>query len=464
MAYGASFNLSTVGLGEIGAGQNLLRRELIVILTVVFALVWTVPASGFIICSLCAVYALFGARQTVVSLTVLAFLLLVGARDISLARWIVVIAAFARMIWDTLVLDAPLPKVLWHVAVFAVSIFVFSLLVSTYPVVSLFKLLSFAVGIATILTAFHRTSYLREYWLSWFVTFSLFILIASIPTYFTEIGYLRNGVGFQGILSHPQTFGPVVAPMAALLTGMILFQGCRSKLVMIGAAAAWIGAYASQSRTALLAAVLGFGITVVVARMKPHTWWPLVRVQLTRPAVLGAMVVCCSLVAVKWSSIQEGALEFMAKDGERTSLVSALEESRGGLIETSMENFRSAPLTGIGFGVPSYTGYWHIETGAFGLPTGASVEKGFMPSAVLEETGITGAVLVLVLIFGLLAPLIKQGRVTLFWTCLVCILINLGEMVFFSIGGMGFYFWMLMGFLHTYADSAVRSNHFVTEE
>jgi hypothetical protein len=41
---------------------------------------------------------------------------------------------------------------------------------------------------------------------------------------------------------------------------------------------------------------------------------------------------------------------------------------------------------------------------------------------------------------------------------LAALLINLGEMVFFSVGGMGFYLWIIMAFCYTYAASAQGSH------
>jgi hypothetical protein len=96
-----------------------------------------------------------------------------------------------------------------------------------------------------------------------------------------------------------------------------------------------------------------------------------------------------------------------------------------------------------------------VDIGPFGLPVGASVEKGFMPSAVLEETGITGAVLVIGLLLALFRPIVRNGSISLFWMALVCLFVNFGEMVFFSVGGLGMLFWVLMAFAYTYAEAPI---------
>ena len=90
--------------------------------------------------------------------------------------------------------------------------------------------------------------------------------------------------------------------------------------------------------------------------------------------------------------------EFATKgDGEFGGLTEAFAESRESLIDRSMDNFRQYPIAGIGFGVPSDTSQELFEVKRVGgIPISASVEKGSLPSATLEETGIIGAGLCLV--------------------------------------------------------------------
>jgi hypothetical protein len=184
------------------------------------------------------------------------------------------------------------------------------------------------------------------------------------------------------------------------------------------------------------------------------SWRPLIRKALFRKYT-GYILVAFSVFAVlKWSTLQESFTEFLLKDDSDTSITESLQSSRSGLIERSMENFRAAPLTGIGFGVPSEPGLVRIETGALGLPTGASVEKGFMPSAVLEETGLTGAIMVVFIIVFLIKPVTQKGSLSMLCLLMTCLMINAGEMVFFSVGGMGLHLWLLMAFCYNYALSA----------
>ncbi|HET6567972.1 MAG TPA: hypothetical protein VFG50_08400, partial [Rhodothermales bacterium] len=149
------------------------------------------------------------------------------------------------------------------------------------------------------------------------------------------------------------------------------------------------------------------------------------------------------------STIERTVMAFLLKDDATDSVEESLSASRSGLIERSLDNFRAAPITGIGFGVPSEAKYFRPETGFLGLPVSASVEKGFMPSAVLEETGVTGAILVVILLLAIFLPVVRWGTITHFWMMSCCVLINLGEMVFFSVGFMGLFFWLLLAYGYT---------------
>lgn len=434
-----------------GLRPEVLWRPLAVLVAVLVSVRIT-SAAGPVIGVLIALHAWRGPRQTIEALTILTFLLIHGSAQMSVVRWIVLFSAFGRVLWDTFVQGANVPRTLWPVSVFVVSVGLLSFLASPYPDVSLFKLLSFATGIVTLLCSFHRTQELSDYWYSWFITFSLFIVFASLPLIGSSLGYVKS-TGFQGILNHPQTFGPVTSVIAVFLTGQILFRGDRRWFVLVGAIGAWSCVYLSGARTGLLAAALAIVVTAVVAMVIRSDWREAFSAVVFRPATMGLVLVGLFILAARWGDVQAGLSEFLLKDDglETVSVTGSLQESRGKLIAASMANFREEPLTGIGFGIATNYEYFQPTRGLLGLPVGASIEKGFMPSAVLEEIGLPGAMLTLWLILALVIPLARQPDVTLFAVFLTALFVNLGEMIFFSIGGMGFFFWIMMAFLHSRA-------------
>ena len=416
------------------------------------AFTWVTPYSfGLFICGGVALHGLRGPRQSVEALGVLAFLLVLGKTEVSFGRWLVLFAAFGRILWDGASGGDAMPKLAYLFCLFFIAVLPLSILAGTFPLISALKLAAFTLGTVVMVTGFYRTRHLIDYWLSWLLTLGVFVLLASLPFYVLPGGYSRNGVGFQGILTHPQTFGPVLAPITALLAGLYFFRQRTSWIILLCLGLGITGMYLSLSRTSLLAFVLAATITTVFGiSLKPDTWAVDLGRTLGKPTVMLGLLAALSLVAVQWTSVQKGLQSFLAKDDGSASVTQALERSRGAAMSQSMENFWANPLTGIGFGAPSDPARLAatLERGPFGIPTSASVEKGFMPTAVLEEMGIIGALLTLAVLVFLFMPTIQHPDPTLFWIMGASLFLNFGEMVFFSIGGMGFFFWYVMAFCH----------------
>jgi hypothetical protein len=412
---------------------------------------------GLFVCLGVAVYALRGTKESVESLFILAFLIITAKMSISLGRWIILIAAAGRVLWDYMSFGRTMPPILFSLLAFVGVVGGTSVVVSTFPLVSILKLTTFAIGTITVTIGMFQTRHKMEHWFSWFYTMGGFIVVASIPFYFHPLGFGRNGVGFQGITNHPQTFGPILAPLTALFTGMYLFYpNLKSRWVGFLALLGWGGMYLSLSRTSMFAAILGLVLAVAVGFVfRSTTWGEKVGRAFSRPIIVFATLFILGLSAVQWTSVQQEVTALVFKDRETTSVSGILQESRGWLINQSMDNFRRSPLFGIGFGVPSDPARFarHLEHGPMGIPISASVEKGFMPSAVLEETGIVGAVLILVLLSFLLIPVVRYGDIVVFWVLSTALLLNFGEMIFFTMGGNGLYLWIVMGFCYCWSIS-----------
>jgi len=440
--------------GQLWNGPYILRKWMYFWVALV-ALAWILPSSfGLVICGGIALHSLRGPRQTVEALGMLAFLIVLGKTSISLGRWIVLFAAFGRMVWDGVFAGQGMPRVGYALIVFFVVVLPLSVVSSTFPLVSGLKVTTFTLGTLVTVTGFYRTRHFADYWLSWIFTLGVFILLASMPLYVLPGGYATNGVGFQGILTHPQTFGPVVAPITALVTGLYFFRQRTSWLILLCVGLGVAGMYLSLSRTSLLAFLLAGALTTAIGfSFKPATWAVDLGRTLARPTVMLGVLAALALMAVQWTSLQADLQGFLAKGGQSASLTQALEESRGGLMDQSMANFWEKPLTGIGFGAPSDPVRFaqQLERGPYGIPLSASVEKGFMPTAVLEETGVIGALLTIALLIFLFMPTVQHPDPTLFWMMGAALFINFGEMVFFSVGGMGFFLWFVMAFCHVVA-------------
>lgn len=108
-------------------------------------------------------------------------------------------------------------------------------------------------------------------------------------------------------------------------------------------------------------------------------------------------------------------------------------------------NITRQPWQGIGFGVASRPEDMHITRDpVLGLPVGASIEKGVMPLAVLEEVGIFGFLMVSTWLAFLLIGSVRSGFGSMA-VLLTALALNLGEYTLFSIGGFGMLPMLLMG-------------------
>lgn len=331
-----------------------------------------------------------------------------------------------------------------------------SLVVSSIPDVSVLKGISFVVVFATLLSAWRSLNPQQRVQTEFFVFGGMIaIVLASLPFITGGVGYLRNGTGFQGILNHPQAFGPFVALLCVWLAGRFLSER-KMPLWQVGLLALCpVLVMASEARTAGLALALGIALPVAFSLMS-------VRYRLTKllPGILTArFAVAIAVVGIgvlAFSTVIFTQLEFfLFKSGRSTgtNLVDAMEASRGILVFKMIDNIKEYPIGGIGFGIASFPDAMAVARDPFfGLPVGAPIEKGVMPLAVVEELGIPGAMLVFAWLWMLIRRSARAGfaSLTVITTALV---INLGENIFFSAGGMGL---LLMVLVTWAATPAVR--------
>ena len=246
--------------------------------------------------------------------------------------------------------------------------------------------------------------------------------------------------------------------MTAFFLGRYLFERSRGNLWLVFGVLGLVLVFMSECRTGGFAMVLG-GILVGVYGFirRDHNFS---RSRVAEHAPTFALIGILSLFFAP-GQFQLMLEEFATKgEGEFGGLTEAFAESRESLIDRSMDNFRQYPIAGIGFGVPSDTSQELFEVKRVGgIPISASVEKGSLPAAMLEETGIIGAVLCLVLLAAVLYSMGSGGDYTLAWIALTAILLNVGEAMLFSMGGLGLFVWMMIAWMGTPAPSAAKGRH-----
>jgi hypothetical protein len=406
------------------------------------------PATADLSFLILAVYALRGRPQAIQALALSWLFIMLNsalapqATYAEMGRYMVILGAALSIVWRKASMTSRIDGRFMALTIILGMFFVVHALVfSAMPDVSILKAVSWMVTMTTLISAWRGvTSEQSALLQSWLTGFLIIILLISLPfVAIPSIGYLRNGSGFQGILSHPQAFGPVMALLGALLLGWLLTQK-RPPWKAIALVLVCLGLIVmSEARTAGIALVFGvgfalFSVSFLSGKSLPKLA-PALRSQRFQVLILFGFFVALAL----GSQLGAVANQFITKGGRAqvSGLVEAYDDSRGFKVDEMLENIGAQPFSGIGFGIASDPDAMNVTRDPFlGLPMGASVEKGVMPLAVLEEVGVPGFILVGIWIFSLLHRAAVRGVATLSVT-MVILFINMGESVLFSPGGMG---------------------------
>lgn len=314
-----------------------------------------------------------------------------------------------------------------------------SIIASPIMDVSLLKAVSWCMVVTSLYAHFiSLTKEERLFVERWIYSFFVIILVASVPLIVTSYGYIKNTTGFNGVMNHPQVLGPLMAILGAWTLSDFL-QGKRKllhSLLILGATLLLV--LMSEARTAGLAMVLGLVLSMLVVVFHGSRIKHVLPVLLTRRTL--AIVWLLITVSIAFSSyLIDGMQHYISKSGrsEASSLLEAYDRSRGRLIEQMKVNISENPWFGIGFGIASDASEMNIRRDQLtGLSIGAAVEKGVMPLAVLEELGVFVFLIIMYWLFTLLKAA-RQRNFLSIYILFVCLLINMGESIFFSPGGQG---------------------------
>lgn len=311
-------------------------------------------------------------------------------------------------------------------------------LISAFPVVSVLKAFVWTISVAALLAAWlgldarTRTNSSDELFHG-----LVLIVVMSLPLLISPVGYFRNGRGFQGVLNHPQVFGSTAALLGAWAMGRMFQSRDASWTVVAVALASPFLVGLSEARTAGLALVFGVITAILVGPLVARKYLTAFAPGLKSRRLMGLCALAIAGGLISAPVVSNAVGEFITKRSDVGSIPEAYGASRGQLINRMWQNVQEHPIEGIGFGVASDPENLRVRTvPSIGVPVGASIEKGVMPLAVLEELGAFGLALTLVWLLALTYRSARAGVVTLSVACVVLFL-NMGESTLFSPGGFG---------------------------
>jgi hypothetical protein len=323
-----------------------------------------------------------------------------------------------------------------------------SYLVSLFPSISVFKAVAFSLGILCIIRLTALTAHRNKEMVLFIGELGVTVFIASLPLLaIPGIGYFRNGTGFQGVLSQPQGLG-----IFLVITGASTFAAASStprlsRVLFVMGLAQWSMIGFTKCRTALVAIALCAIVYLIESFMRKDN--TVGSRYIFSPAVVLAIIGLIIAVTIS-TGMRDGFNSYLRK-GQSQSFdpdnpeISLRESSRGGQVFDTLGLAEKHPVFGAGFGVDEDSGLRSEDSGSklYGIPLTAPSEQGFLPIASVAQLGIVGSLFVLAFLltsFGLARQ--TSGEISALFVAALGI--NIGEMVFYSIGGLGCLMWILL--------------------
>ncbi|MEM7789906.1 MAG: hypothetical protein AAF546_00770 [Verrucomicrobiota bacterium] len=341
---------------------------------------------------------------------------------------------------------------------FLVVCFFLSLFNNYFLPVSLLKLLAFGVGASAIFAGTEVSRRRNSEITAWFYGMILFVVLLGIVALLIGQGYnakIIPGVYdpsdfyFNGPFYHSNTLGPIAAMMVVYLAAIFLFSPYRHRwLTVFMALVLAYFIYLTKSRTALGALAIGGFSMLALAIFAGGRRGAFVRFNLPKAQILLlSMAAVLALFLVNFFT--SGALGTKVTNivnkgdaglGQSGIDINQVLASRILLYENAMKNFSARPLTGISFGTATDP-FFIANATWYTAPT----EKGNLFFGMLEEVGLIGSAFFWAFILSFLYYLIKDLNISGFGLFATFLMVNMGEMMFFSFGAHGALGWVMVG-------------------
>ena len=337
-------------------------------------------------------------------------------------------------------------KIFFPITLFTLYAILVSLFLSNYFFISLMKLLSFYFGAVTLYAIVEKLGYIQitKLLITVLSYFSLMSLLSAYTLTNPGVAYSLNGIGFQGIINHPQTLGPLLAAFCSFFIGMLIFNKVNLKWfigILVVITTLIILIMMTKARTALASIAL----SVMFSSILYLTSSRFRKIDATKTIFIGkSLLFSFGLIILLFtsSSLKDSVNQFVFKRDSGNVEEALSSRSKG--YQFMWNQFLRSPLVGHGFGVYSAGDHTKDVVYLWGIPISAPVEKGLLPLAILEELGLIGFILFIYLTVSLYASVKKTysySLVTLFFSCLF---VNIGEAVFFAVGGIGMFYWIVI--------------------
>lgn len=327
-----------------------------------------------------------------------------------------------------------------------------SIMSGWYTHIALLKLFNFWISMTAIWLGMTVLRARRIDLSEWFVAlitaacaFGVLAIITGAANNFQR-GDLHVDSAFVGAFSHPNCHALYASLFITFLSSVGLYSHYRYRWLVVPLIGLWLLFMAwSASRTSFVAVIPALLVLAAYASPVRSRSGRRLRSTLSRGVLLGGVVMgVLGLVVVDLTSggmISQRVIAFVNKSEKLDTLeAAAILRSRQGLIDHGWTNFLENPVFGIGFQVATTEAFVRTAT-LFTAPA----EKGFLPTAVLEEGGVFGASFFVIFLGTLVTSLIRERNVPGLAVFAAMLAANLTEVSLFAPGGMGLFGWTMVG-------------------
>lgn len=340
---------------------------------------------------------------------------------------------------------------LWHILFIGVSA-ILTIMTGYMVHIALLKLVNYTIGTTAIFAQVAIQRARRCDLSEWFITLIVVVVILGVASMPLGIAYNAKAIDptkphiyFNGPFYHSNTLGPFAALICLYLACVYLFGAYRNRWICLGCIAALLYFMRlSQSRTAFAALVAGVIILVALTFVLRRRGWTFLRMNTRRPTIVA--VIAVAVIGAIAADVATGgrlskeAVGFINKSAKTEELnIDQVLSSRMGRIQVSWSNFQKSPLIGIGFELS--TDEWFQQNASLFY---APIEKGFLPTAILEQSGIIGTIFFVGTLVAMLAYLRRAMNVPGMVMFLGFLVVNCGEVMYFGVAGHGAFGWLLV--------------------
>jgi hypothetical protein len=429
---------------------QLISWRLAVLVTVGVAILAVSPVVSAVALGACVIAALIGPGYALQALMIGTLIAYANPAIIKLAPEagallrVVLIVAILRVLP---LMRASHLRLLWPIWLFGALSALTSYVTSPALSISIMKVITFTLAATVVVIAYGRLTPERQLRMqSWMLTIGLTVVALSALTLVRPSIALGGDRGLQGLMGQPQALGIFIAPFAAWsLTGVLLMRRQVGRLELWVAIATALLIIMTRARTGAFAVMFAIGVVFLgrlVSRRRAQ------QAGLGRPLLVLSLSACVLLVAaLATGQVGKFVTDFAFKDTEKgqRNVYGAYYASRGGGVISEWHNFLASPWLGNGFGVYPDGKFPAGVVEFAGIPISAPIEKGFLPTAILEEGGVVGASSLALLIIWLGRSAWRSHDLRWRALFMACLAVNVGECVFLSPGGIGLIIWLLMG-------------------